>query len=166
MIDLLKNGESPFEFKGLKFTQTSDESKAINHIKGSIMVIAGSGMCTGGRIKHHLVNNISKPENTIMFVGYQAIGTLGRRIVDGEPEVRILGKQYKVRAKIVRIHGFSAHADKTELLQWLKGLKNLPRKVFVVHGEIESAKHFAEYVTENMHWPVEVPAFQDEVSLE
>ncbi len=166
MTELIKNHESPFEFDGLKMAGTSDESKAINHIKGTIMVIAGSGMCTGGRIKHHLVNNIEKPENTIMFVGYQAIGTLGRRIVDGETEVRILGNIYKVRAKVVRIHGFSAHADKEELLQWLSGLKKAPRKIFAVHGEVESAQHFAEFIREKTNWPVAVPAYQDEVILD
>ncbi len=166
MAERIKNHESPFEFKELKITGTSDESKAINHIKGTIMVIAGSGMCTGGRIKHHLVNNISEPENTIMFVGYQAIGTLGRRIVDGETDVRILGKQRPVKAKIVRVHGFSAHADKDELLLWLSGLKKPPRKLFIVHGEIESARHFADYVTEKTNWPVMVPAYRDEVVLD
>jgi metallo-beta-lactamase family protein len=166
MAERVKNHESPFEFKGLKITGTSDESKAINHIKGTIMVIAGSGMCTGGRIKHHLVNNISSSENTIMFVGYQAIGTLGRRIVDGETEVRILGKQRQVKAKIVRVHGFSAHADKDELLQWLSGLKKPPRKLFVVHGEADSARAFAEYAHEKTNWPVMVPAYQDEVVLD
>ena len=83
--------DSPFDFPGLKFTETTKESKAINAIKGTVVVIAGSGMCTAGRIKHHLANNIARPESTIMFVGYQAVGTLGRRIVDGDPEVRILG---------------------------------------------------------------------------
>jgi metallo-beta-lactamase family protein len=165
MTELIKNHESPFEFDGLKMAGTSDESKAINSIKGTIMVIAGSGMCTGGRIKHHLVNNIEKPENTIMFVGYQAIGTLGRKIVDGEPVVRILGNMYKVKAKVVRIHGFSAHADKEELLQWLSGLKKAPKKVFIVHGETESAQHFAEFIKKKTNWPTMVPAYQDEVIL-
>ncbi|MBN2589516.1 MAG: MBL fold metallo-hydrolase [Sedimentisphaerales bacterium] len=166
MTEYIKNHESPFEFEGLQMAGTSDESKAINHVRGTIMVIAGSGMCTGGRIKHHLVNNIEKPENTIMFVGYQAIGTLGRRIVNGEEEVRILGNMYKVRAKIVRIHGFSAHADKEELLHWLSGLKKAPRKLFVVHGEAESAQHFAEFIKEKTNWPVMVPNYQDEVILD
>ncbi len=166
MTEYIKNHESPFEFEGLNMAGTSDESKAINNVKGTIMVIAGSGMCTGGRIKHHLVNNIEKPENTIMFVGYQAIGTLGRRIVDGEPEVRILGNKYKVKAKVVRIHGFSAHADKEELLHWLSGLKTAPRKIFAVHGEAESAQHFAEFIKEKTNWPIEVPAYLDEVILD
>ena len=166
MKELVKNHQSPFEFDGLKITGSTDESKAINNIKGTIMVIAGSGMCTGGRIKHHLVNNISDAENTIMFVGYQAIGTLGRRIVDGEQEVRILGEKRKVNARIIRVHGFSAHADKEELLHWLSDLKKAPRKLFIVHGESESAQHFADFITEKTNWPVMVPAYQDEVILD
>jgi metallo-beta-lactamase family protein len=166
MTEFVRHNKSPFEFPGLKMAGTSDESKAINHIKGTIMIIAGSGMCTGGRIKHHLVNNITKPENTVMFVGYQAIGTLGRRIVNGEKEVRILGQQYPVNARIAKINGFSAHADKEELLEWLSELKNTPRKIFVVHGESESANEFGDYIREKTGWQVAVPAYQDEAVLD
>jgi metallo-beta-lactamase family protein len=166
MTEFVENHESPFNFPGLKIVGTTEESKAINHIKGTIMVIAGSGMCTGGRIKHHLVNNITKPENTIMFVGYQAVGTLGRRIVNGEKEVRILGQNYPVNAKVVRINGFSAHADKDELLEWLSGLKRPPKKLFVVHGESDSAHHFADYISQKTGWQVAVPAYQHEVVLD
>jgi len=166
MAEFVRNDESPFDFPGLKITGTTDESKAINHIKGTVMVIAGSGMCTGGRIKHHLVNNITRPESTIMFVGYQAAGTLGRRIVDGEKEVRILGKEYPVKARVARINGFSAHADKEELLSWLSGLKRPPRKLFVVHGESESARHFGDYISQKTGWHVTVPAYQDEIVLD
>jgi len=166
MTAFMRRNKSPFEFPGLKMAGTSDESKAINHIRGTIMVIAGSGMCTGGRIKHHLVNNITRPENTIMFVGYQAVGTLGRRIVNGEKEVRILGQEYPVVARIARINGFSAHADKEELFEWLSGLKKPPRKLFVVHGEAESANKFGDYIREKTGWEVAVPAYQDEVVLD
>jgi metallo-beta-lactamase family protein len=166
MNELVRQKGLPFDFPGLKMVGTSDESKAINHIRGTVMVIAGSGMCTGGRIKHHLANNIAKAENTIMFVGYQAVGTLGRRIVDGEKEVRILGQKYAVKAKVVRINGFSAHADKLELLEWLSGLKRPPKKLFVVHGESESARHFGDFVHEKTGWPVAVPAYQDEIVLD
>jgi len=166
MTEFMRRNKSPFEFSGLKMAGTSDESKAINHIRGTIMVIAGSGMCTGGRIKHHLVNNITRPENTIMFVGYQAVGTLGRRIVNGEKEVRILGQEYPVNARIARINGFSAHADKEELFEWLSGLKKPPRKLFIVHGEAESANKFGEYIREKTGWQVAVPAYQDEVVLD
>jgi metallo-beta-lactamase family protein len=166
MTELVRHNESPFDFPGLKMVGTSEESKAINHIKGTVMVIAGSGMCTGGRIKHHLVNNIAKRQNTIMFVGYQAVGTLGRQIVDGEKRVRILGQEYAVKARVARINGFSAHADKEELLKWLSGLKRPPKKLFVVHGEPESARHFADYIGQKMGWQVAVPAYQDRIILD
>ena len=166
MTEFMRRNKSPFEFSGLKMAGTSDESKAINHLRGTVMIIAGSGMCTGGRIKHHLVNNITRPENTIMFVGYQAVGTLGRRIVNGEKEVRILGQEYPVIARIAKINGFSAHADKEELFEWLSGLKKPPRKLFVVHGEAESANKFGDYIREKTGWQVAVPAYQDEVVLD
>jgi metallo-beta-lactamase family protein len=165
MAEFVKKRESPFNLPELEMAGNADESKAINNIKGTIMVIAGSGMCTGGRVKYHLVNNISRPKNTIMFVGYQAIGTLGRQIVDGAKRVRILGQEYQVNAKVVRINGFSAHADKDELLKWLRELEAPPRSVFVVHGEHESAKTFGDYVREQTGWEVAVPAYQDEVVL-
>src|SRR4030043_2467916 len=114
MKDLLRNNQSPFDFPGLKMVETADESKALNAIKGTVMIIAGSGMCNGGRIKHHLVNNISRPECTVMFVGYQAAGTLGRQILDGAKSVRIHGQQRPVNARIAQIQGFSAHADRDE----------------------------------------------------
>lgn len=130
------------------------------------MVIAGSGMCTGGRVKFHLVNNISQPKNTIMFVGYQAVGTLGRSIVDGIKKVRILGVKRSIKARIVRIHGFSAHADRNELLNWLKELEAPPRGVFAVHGETESAKSFSNFVKEQTGWKVSVPEYQDKIILD
>ncbi|MHC4336811.1 MAG: MBL fold metallo-hydrolase RNA specificity domain-containing protein [Planctomycetota bacterium] len=166
MTEFIKQHESPFNLPGLKVVGSSKESKAINHIKGTVMVIAGSGMCTGGRIKHHLVNNITRPQSTIMFVGYQALGTLGRQIVDGAKKVRILGQKYKVKAKVVRVHGFSAHADRDELLNWLEELEAAPRRVFVVHGEADSAKAFGNYVREKTGWQVNVPAYQDEALLD
>jgi len=164
--EFINQNESPFDFPGLKTTGSAEESKAINHIKGTVMVIAGSGMCTGGRVKHHLVNNIARPESTIMFVGYQAFGTLGRQIVDGNKKVRILGQKYPVKARIVRIHGFSAHADRDELLKWLMELKKPPRGLFVVHGESESTRSFGDYVREKTGWEVTVPDYQDEVILD
>jgi len=166
MTQLVNQNESPFSFPGLAITSSSTQSKAINQIKGTVMVIAGSGMCTGGRVKHHLVNNISRSECTIMFVGYQAIGTLGRQIVDGTEKVRILGQMYDVKAKVVRIHGFSAHADRNELLNWLTKFKTPPRKLFVIHGETKSSLNFGNYVKEKTSWNVIVPSYQDEVILD
>ena len=166
MTELMINHESPFRFPGLKMVQTTAESKSLNDMRGTFLVIAGSGMCTGGRIKHHLVNYISDPKNTIMFVGYQAVGTLGRTIVEGHKEVRILGEKRSIKAKIVQVHGFSAHADRDELFDWLTNLKKAPKGVFVVHGEAESAKAFGDYVREKTGWKVTVPAYQDEIVLD
>ena len=165
MTELVNHRKSPFNFPGFKMVQTTDESKSLNAITGSIMVIAGSGMCTGGRIKHHLINNITRPESTILFVGYQAVGTLGRIIVDGARKVRIFGQQYPVRARIAQIHGFSAHADRDELCAWLAALKSPPRKVFVTHGEAQASANFAECVRERTGWKVSVPRYGQQVLL-
>ncbi len=165
MTELIRGKNSPFRFPGLKMVRSVDDSKAINHIKGTAIIIAGSGMCTGGRVKHHLVNNISRPGTSVLFVGYQARGTLGRSIVDGAKEVRILGRKYKVKSRIIQVHGFSGHADRDELTRWLSGLKKAPRKVFVVHGEEEAAESFARHVSETKGWEVSVPEYQDEVVL-
>ncbi len=166
MTNHLRNQESPFKFPGLKITETTSQSQAIKDVKGSVMVISGSGMCTGGRVKHHLVNEISKEQSTILFVGYQAVGTLGRLLVDGQQEVRILGQTYPVKARIVQVHGFSAHADKEELLTWLQAVERPPRKVFVVHGEADSTRHFVDFLKEKTSWDVMAPAYQDVVELD
>jgi metallo-beta-lactamase family protein len=166
MATFMRNFGSPFNLPQVEMAGNADQSKAINNIKGTVMVIAGSGMCTGGRIKYHLANNISRPQSSIMFVGYQAVGTLGRQIIDGAKKVRILGQQYQVKANIVQVHGFSAHADRYELLTWLKGLQTPPRKVFVIHGEPKSASGFADYLRQQTGWDVSVPAYQDEIVLE
>jgi len=165
MLELIRRRESPFDFPSLKMVRTVEDSKAINYIRGTVVIIAGSGMCTGGRIKHHLVNNISRRESTILFVGYQAVGTLGRQIVDGAEEVRILGRMYPVRARVVQINGFSAHADRDELFRWLSGLRKPPRHLFVTHGEPDAARHFADFVRDRKGWEVSVPSYKDEVFL-
>jgi metallo-beta-lactamase family protein len=128
--------------------------------------MAGSGMCTGGRIKHHLARNISRPDSTILFVGYQAVGTLGRQIAEGAREVRIHGQQYPVRARVVSLSGFSAHADRDELVRWLSGAEAAPRQTFVVHGEPETADRFADFVRQTKGWTVAVPGYGDEVVLD
>ncbi len=166
MIELVRHGNSPFDFPGLQMVRTVDESKAINDIRGNAMIIAGSGMCTGGRIKHHLATNINRPDSTILFVGYQAVGTLGREIVDGASEVRILGKHHAVRAKIAQIQGFSAHADRNELFKWLSGLKKPPIRVFITHGEPETAQSFSIFLQEKTGWNISVPEYREEVMLE
>lgn len=166
-LAMVEHGEHPFDFKGLELCVTVDESKAINEEEASSIIIAGSGMCTGGRIKHHLVNYIQDPKHLVLFVGYQAVGTLGRLIVDGKEEVRILGQLKQVKAQVEKIQGFSAHADRNELLTWLMSLKRPPRKVFVVHGESEAADDFAGFVRDKTGgWDVVVPDYQEKFELE
>jgi len=164
-LRLMRRGMSPFDFPGLQFVSTTDQSKAINHIAGTVIIIAGSGMCTGGRIKHHLVTNISRGDSTILFVGYQAVGTLGRQIVDGAKEVRILGQYHPVKARVVQLSGFSGHADQPQLLKWLSHLKRPPRRVFITHGEPEVAEKFAGLVREKTGWTTVVPEYADEFTL-
>ena len=166
MSTLIREKKSPFNFPNLTMTQTVEESKSINNVLDPVMVIAGSGMCTGGRVKHHLVTNISRRESTILFVGYQANGTLGRHIVGGAKKVRILGQHYPVRANIEQIYGFSSHADKNELYRWLSMLQKAPRRVFVVHGEAEAALTFGEFLRDKTGWNVSVPEYESEVILE
>jgi metallo-beta-lactamase family protein len=165
MKELIRTGRSPFDFPGLKMVQTVEESKALNDIKGTVMIIAGSGMCTGGRIKHHLVNNISRPECTVLFVGYQAEGTLGRQILDGAKTVRIHGQSRPVRAKIAQIQGFSAHADRDELLKWLSKLAAEPRMIFVTHGEARAADNFKDFLQEKTGYNATVPKYGETVYL-
>ena len=166
MSELVNRDKSLFALPGLKMVRAVDDSKAINDIKGTAMIIAGSGMCTGGRIKHHLVANISRPKNTILFVGYQAVGTLGREIVNGAKEIRILGQRHPVQAKIAQIHGFSAHADRDELFKWISGLKSAPKHVFITHGESEAAQSFSIFLREKTGWNISVPEYREEVVLE
>ena len=165
-ISLIERGKSPFDFQGLSLISTTEKSKAINQISGTIIIIAGSGMCTGGRIKHHLVNNISRENSSILFVGYQANGTLGRSIADGAKEVRILGEKRRVLANIKRVSGFSGHADRNELNRWLSGIVKPPRNVFVVHGEADSAQSFADFLNTKKGWKATMPDYADEIVLE
>ena len=163
----LRRDESPFRFPGLTVVSSVHESKAINHIRGTAVVIAGSGMCTGGRIKHHLVTNIARPESTVLFVGHQAKGTLGREILDGAKEVRIFGTMHRVRARISRIQGFSGHADRTELARWLSAMSRPPRGVLLNHGELPSMESLRDYLVEHSGAPQAViPEFRQRVELE
>jgi len=165
-LELLHKGTHPCDLPGLTMSNTTDQSKAIIHIKGTAIIIAGSGMCTGGRIKHHLKNNISRPESTILFVGYQAFGTLGRVILEGVNPIRIFGEEHEVKARIEKISGFSAHADQNELRRWIRSLKKAPRRVFVTHGEPDAANAFKKVLAEKTGWPCTVPEYQQEIVLD
>jgi metallo-beta-lactamase family protein len=140
----------------LHFTHTVEESMALNKIKSHAVIIAGSGMCEGGRIRHHLKHNLWRPECSVIFAGFQAKGTLGRRIVDGAKVVRLFGEDIAVKAKIYTLGGFSAHADRKELLEWLSAFRNRP-VVFVVHGEEETSLEFSEAVKEQYGFTTYVP---------
>ena len=141
---LVKQGINPISFPGLKLSITSDESKAINFEETPKVIISASGMCEAGRIRHHLKHNLWRPESTILFVGYQAVGTLGRAIVEGAEEVKLFGEPIEVRAEIRKIAGLSGHADKDGLIEWITAFKEKPRKVFVVHGEDNVCTSFVE----------------------
>jgi len=145
-LDLVKEGINPIAFAGLKLTITSEESREINFIDTPKVIISASGMCEAGRIRHHLKHNLWRPESTILFVGYQAVGTLGRAIIEGTDEVRLFGEPIQVRAQIRQLVGMSGHADKDGLLDWLGGFKEKPKKVFVVHGEDSVCIQFTEYL--------------------
>jgi len=165
MMRRLRQGNSFFSFENLILVQSTAESKAINNIKGSSIIIAGSGMVTGGRVKHHIVNNIRRAESTILFVGYQAEGTPGRILLDGAQEVRLLGQMHPVKAHIEKIDGFSAHADCDGLLDWLADIRVPPRCVFVTHGEEKAANSFAKVLKERTGWTIKVPQYKETVEL-
>ncbi|SMB96052.1 metallo-beta-lactamase family protein [Desulfonispora thiosulfatigenes DSM 11270] len=155
-----------FKFDGLHFTETADESKAINEIRKNAIIISASGMCDAGRIKHHLKHNLWRGESTILFVGYQAEGTLGRRILDGEELVRIHGEEVAVNANIERIEGFSAHADQKGLVDWVKHFSNKPKKIFLVHGETDSINTLAQIIKDETDNEVIVPKLDETFVLD
>jgi metallo-beta-lactamase family protein len=164
-VELLKSGDNPFEFDGLYFTRTAEESMKINEIKGGAVIISASGMCDAGRIKHHLKYNLWRPEASVVFVGYQAEGTLGRVIEDGAKKVKILGDEIGVLAEIHSIEGFSGHADRDGLLEWLSAFTKKPRKVFIVHGEKDSATDFATSVKQKLNMETIVPRMGETVEI-
>jgi len=146
---LLEKGDDPFNFSGFQTTESVDDSKRLAGKKG-VVIIAGSGMCTGGRILHHLKNNIEDPTTHVVIVGYQVEGTLGRKIVDGDKTLRIMGKDYENNAKLYTLGGFSGHGDQRDLRYWLRSFGHTPRKIFLVHGDEEIIAEFAKNLSENI----------------
>lgn len=161
---MLAAGDDPMDFVGLKFTRDQAASKRINFEKGPMIIIASSGMCTGGRIRHHLQNHLAHGNDTILFVGYQAQGTLGRYLQEGNPVVKLFGQKTKVRAQVQSIRSFSAHADADGLLKWLRSIHG-PKAVFVTHGEEEAALDFAAMAHRELKAPTLVPEFGEMVDL-
>lgn len=143
----MNQGINPIRFPGLKVSVSSEESKMINFDPNPKVIISASGMCEAGRIRHHLKHNLWRADSTILFVGYQVPGTLGNSLLGGADKVKLFGEEVEVRAKIVNLPGISGHADQPHLLEWIKAFGNTPSKVFVVHGDEESAVAFAELVT-------------------
>jgi len=160
-FNLFSNGKDPFGFKGLRFTRETAESMALNQMHGSAVIMAGSGMCTGGRVRHHLKHNLWREDSSVIFVGYAASGTLARRIVDGAKKVRIFGEEIVVRASVHTIGGFSAHADRDELLAWFNKTGK-PKQAFLVHGEEKAMTRFRGLL-KGTH--VDMPKLHEEFSL-
>lgn len=163
--NLLKAGQMPFAFPGLRLLTSIEESKTVNQMTSPCIIMAGSGMCTGGRIKHHLAHNIERPESTVLFVGYQAKNTLGRQILEGQSQVRIIGKMYNVRARIAKIEGISGHAGKDDLLRWLGAFKTAPEHLFLTHGDEETSLSLAAFLEKEKRWPVSVPLYKEIIEI-
>ena len=165
--EFISRGDNPLEFPGLHFTRSVDESKALNESNEPCIIISASGMCDVGRIKHHLKHNIWNPLSTILFVGYQAPGTLGRRIVDREPKVKLLGEEFAVKARIEYIEGFSGHADQTGLLSFVGSFRErIPKHIFLVHGEEDSQETLKEKIIEETGIGVSIPEYGEEYVLD
>lgn len=163
----IKHHKNPFGFNSLSFVTSVDESKSLNERSGPMIIISADGMCEAGRILHHLANNISNSKNTVLIVGYMAENTLGRRLKNREEEVRIMGEWYKVRADIEQINAFSAHADYSEMIEWLKSIdtSNL-KKIFMVHGETDSQTFFKEQLALNGFTDVDIVKYGETYELD
>jgi metallo-beta-lactamase family protein len=158
-------GECLLHTANFHLARTVEESKAINDVKGPLVIIAASGMATGGRVLHHLRRRLPQAQTTVLLVGYQAAGTRGRLIQGGARTVRIFGEDVKIRAHVETIHGLSAHADADGLMRWLRTATRPPRRVFVVHGEPPAAAALAARVRAELGWEAEVPAYGDRLAL-
>jgi metallo-beta-lactamase family protein len=155
--DVERDGAA-FGYRNIKFVGSADESRALNDLREPCIIVSASGMCEGGRILHHLAHGLGDARNTVLFVGFQAEGTLGRKIVDGAEVVSIYGEPVRRRAEVAVLDGFSAHADQRELLAWVAKLSPAPKRVFLVHGEIEAAGPLKEKIEEEIQAEVFIPS--------
>ena len=163
--EIMRRGDNPLEFPGLQFTRTAEESKELNEKNESSIIISASGMCEVGRIKHHLKHNLWNPNSTILFVGYQAPGTLGRKIVDGAKKVKIFGEEIAVNARIEYIEGYSGHADQEWLLNFVYSFLRKPKTIFLVHGEPEGQVILKQKLQGTTQIPVIIPEYGEEYEL-
>lgn len=161
--EYIRNRDNPLDFPNLHLTVSSEESKAINADSTPKIIIASSGMCDAGRIRHHLKHNLWRPESTIVFVGYQAPGTLGRQLVDGDREVRLFGEDITVEARVAFIEGYSGHADRDGLLAWVEAMDQKPSRILLVHGEPEAMEDFSASLQQRFQIPAHSPAFGESV---
>ena len=164
--ELIFDGDNIFEFDNLKYVTSVEESIALNKVKFPRVIISSSGMATAGRVRHHLKHNLWDENSAVVFVGYQAQGTLGRILLDGKKSIKLLGEEIAVKAKIYNLDGFSGHADKDMLLKWVKAFENKPKKVFVVHGEGDKQKDFAAVLESELDLNVEIPDLYSKYKLE
>jgi metallo-beta-lactamase family protein len=165
MSNLTEPSRSPLRCTNQHFARTPEESKAINRLTGPIIIISASGMATGGRILHHLRQRLPDPRTTVLLVGYQAAGTRGRTLQEGAKTVRMHGENVPIRARIEKLDGLSAHADREEIIHWLSEFRKSPRQTYIVHGEPESARHLADAVRERLHWNVSVARDEEKIDL-
>lgn len=163
--ELLKSDEHILDSPHVHFCRTVEESKALNKKKGPMIIISASGMATGGRVLHHLMHRLPEKNNTVLLVGYQAVGTRGRSLFDGARKLRIFGENVPVNARVASLDGFSSHADYSEILTWLEKFRHAPKKVFLVHGEPDAQKSLKEKIETKFGWNVHAPAYREEVDL-
>ena len=166
MAQLSSREHCPISSRQMVIDRTPEESKAINDLKGPLIIISASGMATGGRVLHHLKHRLPDPDTTVLLVGYQAEGTRGRSLQDGAKEIKMLGEIVPVRARVTVLDGFSAQADQEEILRWLRTFKKPPRLTYVVHGEPAAASTFAGLIRERLSWKAEVAKNQQKISLQ
>lgn len=163
--DLINSGDDPFEFPNLIFTETADESRTINFEKQSCIIISASGMCDAGRIKHHLKHNLWRKECCVVFVGYQAKESLGRKIIEGAKAVKLFGEEINIQSSIYSILGFSGHADQQGLLDWVESFKKKPKKIFLTHGEEDAIAELSKLITEKFQISNEIPKMGETIEL-
>lgn len=164
--EFIRNGEHPLDLPNLHFTESREQSQAINESRGPAVIISASGMANAGRVKHHLRHNLWRPGASVIFVGWQGVGTPGRKILGGAKKIRLFSEEVAVAAKIFTINGFSGHAGQDDLMDWLGSLQGKQVKVILVHGEAEVQKEFAAHITERFGFEVHIPEYMEELELE
>jgi metallo-beta-lactamase family protein len=161
----LLQGDNPIAPEGLQWVNQAEESKALNARSGPFVVIAGSGMCQGGRVVHHLLNRLPDPSTIVVFTGYQASGTLGRQILERAPEVAIFGRRVQVRARIEKLNSLSAHPDQNEIMRWISHFKSPPKRTFIVHGEPPAQRALKARIEESTGWRADIPRHLERFEL-